>query len=234
MAQGTVALADVQATGRWVVRSAVCEHMCKLSCHRECLPCGMEVEAACRCQGTRRKVPCCDSVFTCRTVCGAVATCGRHACSKVCCDGDHDPCPRRGKPATCGCGAKAYPELQCDAQAPSCGGTCGRLLSCSRHACEEKCGHAGPCGPCPERKSMTCACGATTSLRPCSESGAPFECRKVCGRQLQCGREGHVCKKKCCGGQKCKPCRRACGRMLACGQHRCPSFCHDGPCLPCR
>jgi len=218
----------------WTIQSAPCSHQCNAVCHSACSPCQRPTQSQCRCGQETRFGPCCDSIFTCTTICNAMADCGRHRCRKLCCDGNHEECPRKGEQGVrCGCGKQLFAELPCDAPTPSCGGTCGRLLECGKHTCNQRCGHPGNCGPCPERKRMVCQCGETTSLRPCSET-TPFTCQKVCGRQLSCNRPGHVCKKKCCGGKKCRPCRRVCGQMLTCGRHRCKKYCHDGPCTPCR
>jgi hypothetical protein len=45
---------------------------------------------------------------------------------------------------TCPCGKTPYPDLPCDQASPSCGSTCGKLLSCGAHSCAERC-HTGPC-----------------------------------------------------------------------------------------
>jgi hypothetical protein len=36
-------------------------------------------------------------------------------------------------------GKALYPELKCDVRAPLCGSTCGRLLDCGLHTCQERC-----------------------------------------------------------------------------------------------
>lgn len=58
-------------------------------------------------------------------------------------------------------------EVACTDAVPSCGQTCGRVLSCG-HVCEER------CGTCPENCRVKvlkqCSCGAQDRLLPCSES----------------------------------------------------------------
>lgn len=108
-------LLDSAKDGRWIVRSRDCSHRCSQPCHAHCLPCREAVDATCRCGAVSRTVDCCDSVFTCATRCDHAAACGRHRCSRICCDGKHVPCPMGGKPVTCGCGANSFPELPCDA-----------------------------------------------------------------------------------------------------------------------
>lgn len=98
----------------------------------------------------------------------------------------------------------------------------------------------------------SCACGAEQRQLPCQERH--FQCTRVCGKVLPCGR--HKCDQVChagsCGGclfegQRCCPCGKTiysdmacdekaptcgetCGKKLSCGVHRCTERCHYGDC----
>lgn len=60
--------------------------------------------------------------------------------------------------------------LPCDVDAPPCGSTCGKLLSCGVHHCSERC-HVGPCpATCRSLVEKSCMCGKMQKLVPCSET----------------------------------------------------------------
>lgn len=63
--------------------------------------------------------------------------------TQVCHSGPCGPCPEEGE-RHCPCGKALYPDLKCDEQSPLCGGTCGKVLDCGVHACQERC-HYGHC-----------------------------------------------------------------------------------------
>lgn len=56
---------------------------------------------------------------------------------QVCHAGPCAPCPEEGE-RHCPCGKALYPDLKCDEKAPLCGGTCGKLLDCGMHRCQER------------------------------------------------------------------------------------------------
>ena len=67
-----------------------------------------------------------------------------------------------------------HSDLPCDQEAPPCGATCGKLLPCRRHHCQERC-HFGPCPEaCRLLMDKSCACGHTQRRMPCSQ---PLRCR---------------------------------------------------------
>jgi hypothetical protein len=99
---------------------------------------------------------------------------------------------------------------------------------------------------------LPCRCGAEARVLPCHERG--FQCARVCGARLACGR--HSCERTChsgpCGacpseGRRTCPCGKVvygelkcdekapscggtCGKPLGCGRHTCVERCHEGPC----
>lgn len=59
--------------------------------------------------------------------------------------------------------------LSCDQEAPVCGATCGKLLPCGRHACQERC-HPGSCSAtCRAMVEKSCACGKMQKTVLCAE-----------------------------------------------------------------
>ena len=62
-----------------------------------------------------------------------------------------------------------HSELPCDQEAPPCGATCGKMLLCGQHHCQERC-HTGPCpATCRLLVDKSCACGLTQRRMPCSQ-----------------------------------------------------------------
>ena len=76
-------------------------------------------------------------VLQCTRVCGALLDCGRHSCTEVCHAGPCAPCQLAG-PKACPCGKEQLPHSACDVVVPPCGQTCGKLLGCGRHTCNER------------------------------------------------------------------------------------------------
>lgn len=138
-----------------------------------------------------------------------------------------------------------------------CTRTCGRLLKCGQHFCQQLC-HKGPCPSCLEAvfSEITCSCGRTTLYPPQPCGTRVPQCRFNCARGRACGHPQveHQChpdevecpkcpflvEKPCyCGkellaNQPCwfdKPrCGKPCGKRLKCGTHFCKQICHRGPC----
>eukprot|EP00039_Didymoeca_costata_P011769 m.166582 g.166582 ORF g.166582 m.166582 type:complete len:849 (+) comp15285_c0_seq1:177-2723(+) len=177
--------------------------------------------------------------------------CG-HSCLLLCHPGSCPPCPQTVS-ALCFCGANKEVR-RCGEKQWSCGGVCGRLLSCGLHRCKKNC-HDGPCGGCTEIVERSCKCGKRSKRLSCAES--VWSCEQPCGKKHTCGK--HACERDChdgpcgecphlqttcpCGknphvGADCsKPaptCSNTCGKMLPCGLHTCPDKCHQGPCTLCR
>lgn len=85
------------------------------------------------------------------------------------------PCPVTVN-AKCYCGAKP-PRLQrCSDKYWSCGGSCGKLLECGKHNCEDPC-HGGDCKPCTKKSIQKCNCRSKAKLRDCSSP--EWQCEKV-------------------------------------------------------
>ncbi|EIE25322.1 hypothetical protein COCSUDRAFT_65191 [Coccomyxa subellipsoidea C-169] len=204
-----------------------CGHRCPAICHLgDCKSCSLTGEYACACGAVTERRRCEERVFNCGRVCGKTLGCDRCNCDRVCHSGSCGECPRAGV-RTCPCGKVAHSNLPCDEAAPPCGATCGKLLSCGRHHCADRC-HPGECSStCRAISEKSCACGKMQKLVPCAE---PFRCERRCTGMRACGR--HACKKRCCDGNH-PPCDQVCGRRLRCDNHTDPSPCHAGACLPC-
>lgn len=81
----------------------------------------------------------------------------------MCHSGPCGPCPEEGE-RHCPCGKAVYPNLKCDEQAPLCGGTCGKVLDCGVHTCQERC-HYGHCNKvCAHALSTKCVCVSTVDV----------------------------------------------------------------------
>ncbi|KAF6263962.1 hypothetical protein COO60DRAFT_1292737 [Scenedesmus sp. NREL 46B-D3] len=208
-------------------RRRACGHACPEVCHAgQCPPCQEVGVHSCACGAEAAKLPCCQADWHCAKPCNKTLRCQRHKCEQVCHAGPCGPCPEEGE-RHCPCGKTLYPGLKCDEKAPLCGGTCGKLLECGRHACQERC-HYGPCSKtCRELVTKTCRCGRTEKQVLCHTD---VRCDSKCTNMRACGR--HACKRRCCDGS-CPPCEEVCGRWLRCRNHKCPSACHSGPCRPC-
>eukprot|EP00048_Salpingoeca_helianthica_P008215 m.120068 g.120068 ORF g.120068 m.120068 type:complete len:802 (-) comp14545_c0_seq3:58-2463(-) len=213
--------------GSVCARTLACgSHKCQARCHEgECSPCELQATRSCLCGAQRKSLPCGNKSWSCDKVCGRPLSCGHHRCEQVCHAGSCGDCPRSQK-RTCPCG-KSASQLPCTEDVPSCGDTCGLMLSCGLHRCVARC-HQGPCSPCLQESEKQCRCGQTRKRMACSKL---LLCERRCEALRQCGR--HACRRKCCTGRDCPPCEEVCGRKLQCQNHKCQSPCHSGPCYPC-
>ena len=206
-----------------------CGHRCPDPCHPGlCSPCSRTSARPCRC-GAQRSLdrPCAASEVSCGLICGKLASCGFHGCPLAChAPGECQGCPLERASPTCPCGKQRQPSRTCQDPPSTCGDSCGRLLSCGKHHCLDRC-HKGPCVPCRQRTESRCECSASRKPMPCGER---WECETRCKKTRNCGR--HICRRRCCGG-KCTPCPETCGERLTCRNHRCEAPCHPGPCIPC-
>jgi len=192
---------------------------------------------------------------SCGTKCGAALTpnCG-HNCMLLCHPGKCPPCPKQVK-SDCYCGRQTNVVRRCGQAQWSCGVSCGLMLQCKEHTCEQTC-HQGPCPPCLSTSSQSCRCGKETATRQCLQYD--WQCQRVCGAKLLCGE--HVCMDVCHAGD-CKPCPESqrklcpcgktklssdlpcwsespvcdsqCDKALPCGAHTCFKLCHHGKCEEC-
>ncbi|GLC51639.1 hypothetical protein PLESTB_000524100 [Pleodorina starrii] len=204
-----------------------CGHRCPDVCHPgECARCRVMGSFACRCGAETRRLQCGGRDYQCDRVCGKQLACGNHKCEEVCHAGKCGSCPFSGV-RTCPCGKKTYDGMSCADKVPSCGETCGKLLPCGVHRCNDRC-HQGDCtAQCRGPALKTCRCGKSQKEVLCFQE---FTCERRCTQMRACGR--HPCKRRCCDGN-CPPCEEVCGRRLKCGNHKCPAPCHSGPCRPC-
>ncbi|KAI8088944.1 uncharacterized protein BX664DRAFT_296375 [Halteromyces radiatus] len=225
-----------------------CGHSCQQRCHRgDCGPCEEQVKIPCRCQSSEYDAIC-STVSdhnrpTCGKICKSYRNCGRHVCGNTCCPANK---------------IKGKKRNQGSEKAHDCPLQCGRLLSCGKHSCQEKC-HKGPCRPCLEAvfDDVTCHCGRTRLEAPVRCGTQLPHCPHPCLRPSPCGHIRllhHNChpddepcppcpvliSREClCGKAQLKniPCYReaahcgiVCDKLLPCGEHRCQRTCHDGDC----
>lgn len=229
-----------------------CAHRCTLQCHPgPCIECGVLVgPKSCPCGSTTYTYRCGrpDPKTTCDHVCGKLLNCGVHTCTRVCHNGDCDPCAVM-LTTTCLCG-KEERALPCGATF-CCNAVCGKLLPCGLHHCTLPC-HGGLCPPCPTDVSSvrTCPCGKTPLTTPRHSCADPIPlCGNACGKLLDCGR--HKCEERCHAGPcprctrrietncRCRHlrklvdctkadgfrCTKPCATKLSCGRHYCKEVC---------
>ncbi|TFK89666.1 hypothetical protein K466DRAFT_486400 [Polyporus arcularius HHB13444] len=154
---------------------------------------------------------------SCANPCSRPRGCG-HPCSLNCHPGPCPPCQvTTSQPCYCGKHVMSFrcshrygrPAVAASAEL-SCGESCGRMLSCGNHTCQDVC-HPGKCSPCPIREKARCYCGKEEKELGCGE-GEPkecvvyqneamdqwvgrFACEQTCERPFDCGI--HHCKKSC-------------------------------------
>lgn len=201
------------------------QHKCEEPCHPgKCKKCPRQSRQNCNCGAETSLRECADPNWQCGKACGKRLNCGHHLCQKICHSGDCGDCPLSGE-RRCPCG-KTQHILPCTQQIPTCGDTCGKLLSCGIHFCAERC-HRGACSQCLQFRVKKCRCGSKQKEMACSKE---LTCEIKCKNLRDCRR--HTCNKKCCLGD-CPRCEQPCGRTLTCRNHKCESRCHQGPCYPC-
>ena len=136
-------------------RTLTCgEHQCGDVCHPgDCGPCTKTSVQSCSCGKTRGARACASPQYKCGTPCGKLLSCGHHSCDVICHAGDCPPCPL-SLDRFCPCG-KTSIRLSCTEATPTCGDTCGKLLSCGAHHCVERC-HRGNCPSCLQMRVKRC------------------------------------------------------------------------------
>ncbi|CAZ85887.1 unnamed protein product [Tuber melanosporum] len=263
------------------------KHSCPKPCHPGvCGDCQIPEMLKCFCGNNTKGIKCSDKqepvestisdihgveswlgYWNCHSPCNRYFDCGKHTCQKPCHPQDALParCPRSPDLVThCPCGRTKISEIlespraSCEADVPSCGKACGKILRCG-HECDKTC-HEGECPVCVRIVDIRCVCGKTILETLChqGEPGESPRCMRVCKTLLNCGR--HECAERCCSGEwgahdrlnsrrKMKSynpgqsssdgfesehiCTRPCGRPLKCGTHSCQMLCHRGPCGTC-
>ncbi|XP_066250881.1 NF-X1-type zinc finger protein NFXL1 [Euwallacea similis] len=180
-----------------------------------------------------------------------LSVCG-HKCLLLCHPGPCPPCPVTVT-VPCFCGSQPPSTKRCCNRGWSCGNRCGRALSCGKHDCSDEC-HSGDCNPCSKKSIQKCMCGSQQKLRDCSSP--IWQCEKVCGKLLDCGKD--TCQEICHAGvcDSCplsKPrtcpcgktnyllpctdetptCGSTCDKLLECKLHTCNYRCHKDKCGLC-
>lgn len=87
-----------------------------------------------------------------------------------CHPGPCPPCTAMTPIMHCFCGSHSR-QLRCveadySVRGYQCEETCGELLGCEKHKCQEKC-HPGLCPPCPLEETQKCYCGKDEQTMPC-------------------------------------------------------------------
>jgi len=134
-----------------------------------------------------------------------------HPCTLLCHPGPCPTCKVKVPDGRCHCGRTSYP-LRCGEfdKGRACEATCGRLLGCGLHRCEDQC-HREACSPCAQTFERECYCGRSHQVLACGS-----------GKEIKTGdRAGFY------------SCEKVCGRALSCGNHHCAKPCHAGDCPPC-
>lgn len=258
---------EVKTCGNTCGKSLGCGHQCSSNCHLgNCPPCVVPVVTPCRCGESKKQLTCHDKQreeaeggqeILCQTVCRSVRLCGKHECGRRCCPLYFQAKNKSKRKPT-------YDELleQDPAGYHACDHTCGKLLSCGLHRCENAC-HRGQCPPCLQASfdEIACHCGRTV-LEPPVPCSTRVQCHFPCARpppecnhpqvSHDCHGDDESCPpciflvdKPCLCGKNVVsnvPCHRtkvSCGQMcnavLPCGFHRCSSLCHErGSCGPCQ
>ena len=119
---------------------------------------------------------------SCANPCTRSRPCG-HPCSLNCHPGPCPPCQvTTSMPCYCGKHTQSFRCSHLGVNRPggpaiadlSCGQTCGRMLNCGNHYCQDTC-HMGKCGPCSVRDKASCYCGKEERELACGE-GEEKEC----------------------------------------------------------
>lgn len=240
------------------MRPLSCGHPCQKSCHvGACAPCAERISITCRCGRTTSQSMCHQGQIespSCPRVCHTTLNCGRHDCGERCCTGEKRAIERQAiKRKLRPLGAPSRPAEEGFEAEHICTRTCGRLLKCGTHTCQELC-HKGACGSCPEAifDEISCHCGRTVLQPPLPCGTGPPPCRYQCERPKGCGHPqvAHNChqddescpkcpflvEKTCmCGKRTLKnqqcwfedvKCGEVCGHKLKCGSHSCRKTCH--------
>ncbi|KAJ3264310.1 FKBP12-associated protein [Chytriomyces hyalinus] len=135
---------------------------------------------------------------SCGDVCRKDRKCS-HKCLEVCHPGPCEKCDLTAPEMECFCG-KVILRFKCadveERMDLSCGQTCGKLLDCGKHTCENAC-HEGSCDSCPIRVERDCECGKCTTTIGCAAEtrNEIFQCDEICLVPFPCGL--HVCEEVC-------------------------------------
>ena len=240
------------------------KHFCQEKCHPgDCNDCSVAQTQSCYCGQSLRDSFCGKGeqivkktlkgahtgYFSCEKICNLPLSCGNHFCKQPCHQGPCNQCSTDVHIQSCPCGNKKLAELlekpreSCLDPIPTCNNTCGKLLHCKQHFCQEIC-HTGQCKDCTKETVTACRCGLKQvtmkclELRPSESSGITAKeplCTTLCDVKRACGK--HRCNTVCCPmkqiGPDAHPCPFTCDKLLSCKLHKCKANCHKGPCLRC-
>ena len=184
-----------------------CGHKCGKRCYDcqdGCPPCEINVSRELPFCHHEVRMKCCDdpSKVQCKRPCDRrISRCG-HKCQSKC----SQPCT---SPSLCqalvpqklSCGHVINVACSNDQSSIVCPKPCKKLVESCNHECKGTCG-------------------------TCSQGRLHVQCKKECGRSLNCG---HICDFPC--PEYCPPCSKQCRNY--CFHSKCPKKCYE-PCVPCR
>ena len=142
----------VSGTLPWLVCTNVCMFLGHIG---SCPPCSIPLIVPCRCGLTTHAIRChelsSNPEILCDKPCSALRACGRHRCNRICCPLGTLDSSSKGKGKKRQAQTRALEGLELgfgiEARWHDCDLTCGKLLGCGNHRCEER-DHRGACPPC--------------------------------------------------------------------------------------
>ena len=241
------------------VRESGCGHPCPLACHPgPCPPCQITTQLECYCpnkkllafrcgadqgRGTKRRD------LSCGSICGRMLGCRKHACDRICHNGDCGACAIR-EVVKCWCG-KEEKEVGCgegDAMTCSVEGEGGWI---GRFGCLDICERCNLLFPSPLRLFLPIVnrlfdCGIHKCQRPCHPpSHQPAPCphspsnithcpcgkRPIASSATDTNSTAFPARSHCTS--PIPTCTSSCGKPNPNCGHPCLATCHTGPCPPC-
>ncbi|KAJ3204405.1 hypothetical protein HK099_001167, partial [Clydaea vesicula] len=233
-------------------------HKCPKRCHsgncQEC-PTSTKIIKSCCCNKqsikelNKKRTSCLDPIPSCNSICEKILNCRIHMCSKICHEGECDPC-------------EGEQMISCICQSTSDVYKCSEVIKKLHDNPDWS--HKGPCNPCLEAmfEEITCRC-SKSKIYPPIPCGTDFQvkCLLPCTNPsyFDCGHEqkSHRCHfgecppctypvtKLCVGGHTLREvscsnyntnfsCGKICGKSLPkknnCEHNFCQELCHDDKC----
>lgn len=186
------------------------------SCNTSFPPKDLPVHSKCFCGRLKNpKFKPGQTPHSCGQSCARPRSC-KHPCNLLCHPGPCEPCSVLVT-TTCWCG-KLAKDLRCSdsevQQQRTCNQTCGRLLDCGLHKCQDTC-HAGDCQSCTIQRGKSCYCGQDSLFESCFNPEHPPEDRMLCyGNDASSSWSGEFA------------CQADCKRFFDCKIHHCDQPCH--------
>lgn len=144
-----------------------CGHACSVPCHTGPHPsCTRPVTVVCRCGSDKQEMPChqADTQHTCKRICRAMRSCGKHECTRQCCPLSYQEALfKKGRKLSLA-DVQALESQDVDG-IHSCPLVCGKPLACGQHSCQRQ-DHRGPCGPCLASEFSEISCHVSVSNPP--------------------------------------------------------------------